>query len=62
MYFFLNHCRKKIYRITYNSLGTRGTDTIYGRNPTEAMKKYKEQHCLRDIIDIVEIEIRKEYL
>ena len=62
MFFFLNHC-KKIYRITYEgSRGSIGTDTIFGRNPTEAIKKYKEQYYLRDIIDIVEIEIRKEYL
>ena len=64
MFFFLNHYRKKIYRITYEgSFGSRGIDTIYGRDPVDAIKKYhKRWYSVRNIIDIVEIEIRKEYI
>lgn len=63
MFFFFNHRHKKLYRITYaTSTGRKGIDTTYGRNPADAIRGYNNAWPIRDITDIVEIEIRKEYV
>lgn len=64
MFLFFLRNRKKTYRIIYNNYGTIEKDIVVGRNPEDAIKKFHRRHGWRHytVIDIVEIEVRKEYM